>query len=136
MGRGQVVSHEAARRSVAGWQRAGARQGVAVSRSGAGRVDDREGRHDSTQDGEPGHLCRRHLRNLFRQHQGLQEPVMRTSRILFSLAIAVAIVVVTSAAGPADWPMWGGTPSRNMVSDMKGLPTTWDVKTGKNVKWV
>jgi outer membrane protein assembly factor BamB len=38
-------------------------------------------------------------------------------------------------AGPADWPMWGGTPDRNMVSDMKGLPTTWDVKTGRNVKW-
>ena len=32
--------------------------------------------------------------------------------------------------------MWGGTPSRNMVSSMTGLPTTWDVKTGKNVKWV
>ena len=32
--------------------------------------------------------------------------------------------------------MWGGTPSRNMVSAMKGLPTTWDVKTGKNMKWV
>lgn len=59
-----------------------------------------------------------------------------TSRVMFSLAIAAAIVVVTSAAGPADWPMWGGTPSRNMVSDMKGLPTSWDVKTGKNVKWV
>ena len=36
----------------------------------------------------------------------------------------------------ADWPMWGGTPSRNMVSPLKGMPTTWDVKTGKNVKWV
>jgi len=32
--------------------------------------------------------------------------------------------------------MWGGTPDRNMVSAMKGLPTTWDVKTKKNVKWV
>jgi outer membrane protein assembly factor BamB len=32
--------------------------------------------------------------------------------------------------------MWGGTPARNMVSPMKGLPTTWDVKTGKNIKWV
>lgn len=61
---------------------------------------------------------------------------MRKARMIFSLAIASAVVVVTSAAGPADWPMWGGTPSRNMVSDMKGLPTTWDVKTGKNVKWV
>jgi hypothetical protein len=32
--------------------------------------------------------------------------------------------------------MWGGTPDRNMVSDATGLPTTWDVKTGKNIKWV
>jgi outer membrane protein assembly factor BamB len=61
---------------------------------------------------------------------------MRKSRIVLSLAIASAIVVAAAAEGPADWPMWGGTPSRNMVSDMKGLPTSWDVKTGKNVKWV
>ena len=32
--------------------------------------------------------------------------------------------------------MWGGTPSRNMVSSMTGAPTEWDVKTGTNVKWV
>ncbi len=31
--------------------------------------------------------------------------------------------------------MWGGTPQRNMVSTMKGLPTSWDVAAGKNVKW-
>jgi len=31
--------------------------------------------------------------------------------------------------------MWGGTADRNMVSNMKGIPTTWDVKTKKNVKW-
>ena len=41
-----------------------------------------------------------------------------------------------SDPGSGDWPMWGGTPDRNMVSSMKGLPTTWDVKTKKNVKWV
>ena len=40
------------------------------------------------------------------------------------------------AQGRDDWPMWGGSPDRNMVSDATGLPTTWDVKTGKNVKWV
>src|SRR3712207_2964951 len=38
--------------------------------------------------------------------------------------------------GGGDWPMWGGTPDRNMVSNMKGIATTWDVKTKKNVKWV
>ncbi len=43
-----------------------------------------------------------------------------------------------SASDPnsGDWPMWGGTPDRNMVSAMKGLPTEWDVKTKKNIKWV
>ncbi len=34
-----------------------------------------------------------------------------------------------------DWPMWGGAPNRNMVSDETGLPTDWDVKAGKNVLW-
>lgn len=32
--------------------------------------------------------------------------------------------------------MWGGTPDRNMVSNMKGLPTSWDLAKKKNVKWV
>jgi outer membrane protein assembly factor BamB len=44
--------------------------------------------------------------------------------------------VAASDPGKGDWPMWGGTPDRNMVSNMKGLPTTWDVKTKKNVKWM
>ncbi|MEW6320229.1 MAG: PQQ-binding-like beta-propeller repeat protein [Acidobacteriota bacterium] len=51
-------------------------------------------------------------------------------------AIIVTAVLLASAGVSADWPMWGGSPDRNMVSPMKGLPTTWDVKTGKNVKWV
>src|SRR5215210_3229369 len=41
-----------------------------------------------------------------------------------------------SDPGSGDWPMWGGTPDRNMVSTMKGLPTAWDLKTKKNVKWM
>src|ERR1043165_2410037 len=38
--------------------------------------------------------------------------------------------------GTGDWPMWGGTPDRNMISNMKGLPTFWDLKTKKNIKWI
>jgi outer membrane protein assembly factor BamB len=52
------------------------------------------------------------------------------------IILSSALILLATSAISADWPMWGGTPSRNMVSDMKGLPTTWDVKTGKNVKWV
>src|SRR5260221_14141731 len=44
--------------------------------------------------------------------------------------------IAASDHGCGDWPMWGGTPDRNMVSSMKGLPTEWDIKTKKNVKWV
>lgn len=42
-----------------------------------------------------------------------------------------------SATRPAseDWPMWGRTPDRNMVSPSRGLPAEWDVKTDKNIKW-
>ncbi|HXT68973.1 MAG TPA: PQQ-binding-like beta-propeller repeat protein [Vicinamibacterales bacterium] len=57
--------------------------------------------------------------------------------------VAIALVLVSaiqvssqSAKGVKDWPMWGGSPDRNMVSDATGLATTWDVKTGKNIKWV
>jgi outer membrane protein assembly factor BamB len=31
--------------------------------------------------------------------------------------------------------MWGGSPDRNMISDETGIPGTWDVKAGKNLKW-
>src|SRR6266540_759125 len=44
--------------------------------------------------------------------------------------------VAASDPGSGDWPMWGETSDRNMVSKMKGPPTTWDPKTKKNVKWV
>ena len=53
--------------------------------------------------------------------------------ILFGLRLCTR---AASDPGTGDWPMWGGTPDRNMVSNMKGLPTTWDIKTKKNVKWV
>jgi len=56
-----------------------------------------------------------------------------------SLLVLAGTGVTTVASSPAkggDWPMWGGTPDRNMVTNMKGLPTEWDVKTKKNVKWV
>jgi outer membrane protein assembly factor BamB len=65
-------------------------------------------------------------------------------RSILTLAIAVAglasagtsLVGNAPLAGDKEWPMWGGTPSRNMVSAATGLPTSWDVKTKANVKWM
>jgi outer membrane protein assembly factor BamB len=45
-------------------------------------------------------------------------------------------LLIASDPGNGDWPMWGGTADRNMLSMMKGIPTSWDVKTKKNVMWV
>ncbi|MDQ3168653.1 MAG: PQQ-binding-like beta-propeller repeat protein [Acidobacteriota bacterium] len=54
--------------------------------------------------------------------------------------ILISLLSLTIAApatkGEKDWPMWGGSPDRNMVSDATGMPTEWDVKTGKNIRWV
>jgi outer membrane protein assembly factor BamB len=52
------------------------------------------------------------------------------------IALGGLSLVALSDPGSGDWPMWGGTADRNMVSSMKGLPTTWDLKTKKNVKWI
>lgn len=38
--------------------------------------------------------------------------------------------------GSGDWPMWGGTPDRNMSRNMKGLSKTWDMTKGTNIAWV
>jgi outer membrane protein assembly factor BamB len=51
-------------------------------------------------------------------------------------AVLCGAAVVASPPAAGDWPMWGGTPSRNMVADATGLPSEWDVDTGANVKWV
>ena len=63
----------------------------------------------------------------------------RISRFALALALltasATAVRLTASDPGTNDWPMWGGTPDRNMVSAMKGLPTEWDIKTKKNIKW-
>jgi outer membrane protein assembly factor BamB len=60
--------------------------------------------------------------------------------ILFALLLPTAYCLLPTASaadpGTGDWPMWGGTPDRNMVSNMKGLPISWDVKEKKNVKWI
>lgn len=59
-------------------------------------------------------------------------------KILYASLILAASAFLLPAADPANgnWPMWGGTPDRNMLSTMKGIPTEWDVESRKNVKWV
>src|SRR6266851_4919254 len=59
------------------------------------------------------------------------------NQLIVGVAVAIPLFFVWASEPNAggDWPMWGGTADRNMVSPMKGIPTTWDVKTKKNVRW-
>jgi outer membrane protein assembly factor BamB len=61
--------------------------------------------------------------------------VRRAWAALVALALA-ALPLAAGDPGTGEWPMWGGTPDRNMVSTQTGLPASWDVATKKNIKWV
>jgi len=51
--------------------------------------------------------------------------------------IAIALCGWAGALWAADWPTWGGKASRNMINQSeKNMPTEWDIKTMKNIKWV
>jgi len=53
-----------------------------------------------------------------------------------SIQVALAADPDTQPTRAPDWPMFGGSPSRNAVSREKGIPHEWDLDSGKNVKWV
>lgn len=56
---------------------------------------------------------------------------------LFAAVVAVLfmIAVPAQASDDPDINQYGNSPAKNMVLDAKGLPSEWDIKTGKNVKW-
>jgi outer membrane protein assembly factor BamB len=56
---------------------------------------------------------------------------------LLALAVAPAFAQTPKHDPQAPWPMFGGTPGRNLVNlTDKNVPTSWDVAKGKNIKWV
>ena len=66
---------------------------------------------------------------------------------IFVCCLGMAVMFCRSTALGGDWPQWGGTDCRNMVSDEKSLPDSFtpgqksarpsaiDLATTKNVKW-
>ena len=56
---------------------------------------------------------------------------MKRILLLSSIALSVSLLILlASDPGVPDWPMWGGTPDRNMVSPMKGnlLRRRWGLR--------
>ena len=113
-------------------------QSVAEGRDRAVAVDDRARRSHRKPQGQPRSVrgcavtSRRRFRALLRQHQGVSEPEARrgfpmkhtVTTVAGALVLGSLSLAARSDPSGADWPMWGGTPDRNMVSSMKGLPTT------------
>ncbi|MGH9658391.1 MAG: PQQ-binding-like beta-propeller repeat protein [Bryobacteraceae bacterium] len=61
----------------------------------------------------------------------------RIKKLRLPLAGLAALLGWAADPGaPGEWPMWGGTPDRNMVSLMKGAPVSWDMASKKNVRWI
>src|SRR5687768_13464593 len=71
-------------------------------------------------------------------HSGRKNVVRLFLAVLLTACCLLPAAYSASASDPGtgEWPMWGGSPDRNMVSKAKGMPMSWDVKTKKNVKWV
>jgi len=61
---------------------------------------------------------------------------MRTAISLRFSITALTVAFLTIAARAADCPQWGQPHSRNMVSEERNLPQTFDADSGKNVKWI
>ena len=53
----------------------------------------------------------------------------------FRFVLIGALLHRTAPARAADQPQWGQAWSRNMISEERGLPDSFDPKTGKNIKW-
>jgi outer membrane protein assembly factor BamB len=70
------------------------------------------------------------------QKSNIRSAKSKAAALAAVFCLLSSAVVSASDPGTGDWPMWGGTPDRNMTSNMKGLPTTWDVASKKNVRWV
>ena len=52
-----------------------------------------------------------------------------------ALVAAWLALLVTSPLRATDQPQWGQAWSRNMVSAERGLPDSFDPKSGRNIKW-
>lgn len=56
--------------------------------------------------------------------------------LIVRVFVALLLPVAVECASAADQPQWGARHSRNLVSDERNLPESFDPETGRNVRWV
>ncbi len=65
-----------------------------------------------------------------------------TNKTMILAGVVAAMVAMPVLAEPlnkakrGDWPMWGGSADRNMVSGEKNMPAKWDARKKTNIKWM
>ncbi|MCX6996848.1 MAG: PQQ-binding-like beta-propeller repeat protein [Kiritimatiellaeota bacterium] len=94
--------------------------------------------------------CIRCMKTKSRSSTGLRKLVAGVSpgALVLSGSVLLSLMLSAAAVCAADWPSWGGQPSRNMASETeKGLPDGYspgvkkdngevDLSTAKNIKWI
>ena len=64
-------------------------------------------------------------------------PPMDSGRALLCALAIASLFLLPSVARPADWPQWGNTLSRNLVSEETDLPNYWEIGVaGRGDTWV
>ena len=53
-----------------------------------------------------------------------------------SILFGVLIILLRISLLAEDWPMWGGSLGRNMVSNATRILNSWDIKKNENIKWI
>ncbi len=70
----------------------------------------------------------------FISKQNLGLFIHSTLLLVFTIGL-LSVTAVSSVSAEKEFALWGGTLSRNMVSDEKNIPDKWDLESGENIKW-
>ncbi len=56
-------------------------------------------------------------------------------KAIHTLSLTLTAICCFASLAAADWPMWGGTTSRNMISNANAVSLDFDLEKGTNVAW-
>jgi outer membrane protein assembly factor BamB len=60
---------------------------------------------------------------------------VRSPRPVLPALVVLTVLLAVAPLASQDWPMWGGTPQRNMAAPTGPLPASWDASAKTNIKW-
>ncbi len=73
------------------------------------------------------------LKDFISKHN-LSLVIHSTILLIFTIGL-LSVAAVSEVDAEKEFALWGGSLSRNMVSDEKNIPDKWDLESGENIKW-